>query len=96
MSQLDDGNWSPFAIQYLSPERYDKRLNDNVTKRRLGIPGGSAVENLPAMQETWLQSLGSGRAPGGGNGHPVLLPGEFHAQRSLEGCIVHGVAKSHT
>ena len=22
-----------------------------------GIPGGSAVKNLPAMQETWLQSL---------------------------------------
>ena len=24
----------------------------------LGFPGGSAVKNLPAMQETWVQSLG--------------------------------------
>ena len=23
----------------------------------LGFPGGSAVKNLPAMQETWVQSL---------------------------------------
>ena len=23
-----------------------------------GFPGGSAVKNLPAMQETWVQSLG--------------------------------------
>ena len=23
-----------------------------------GFPGGSAVSNLPAMQETWVQSLG--------------------------------------
>ena len=24
----------------------------------LGFPGGSVVRNLPAMQETWFQSLG--------------------------------------
>ena len=24
----------------------------------LGFPGGSAGKNLPAMQETWVQSLG--------------------------------------
>ena len=23
-----------------------------------GFPGGSAVKNLPAMKETWVQSLG--------------------------------------
>ena len=23
----------------------------------MGFPGGSAVKNLPAMQETWIQSL---------------------------------------
>ena len=27
------------------------------------------VKNLPAMQETWVQSLGLGRSPGGGNGN---------------------------
>ena len=24
----------------------------------LGFPGGSAVKNLPAMQQTWVRSLG--------------------------------------
>ena len=24
----------------------------------VGFPGGSAVKNLPAMQETWVRSLG--------------------------------------
>ena len=43
------------------------------------------VKNLPAMQETWLQSLGwedpwkRERLP-----TPVFWPGEFHGQRSLE------------
>ena len=27
-------------------------------KRCMGFPGGSAVKNLPAMQETWVGSLG--------------------------------------
>ena len=27
---------------------------------------------------------------------PVFLPGEFHEQRNLLGCIVHGVTKSRT
>ena len=26
--------------------------------QRLDFPGGSAVKNLPAMQEMWVQSLG--------------------------------------
>ena len=26
--------------------------------RTWGFPGGSVVSNLPAMQETWVQSLG--------------------------------------
>ena len=42
------------------------------------------VKNLPAMQQTWVWSLGQedslekGMLP-----TPVLLPGEFHGQRSL-------------
>ena len=44
------------------------------------------VKNLPAMQETWVQSLGwedplekeMGTQP-----TPVFLPGEFHGLRSL-------------
>ena len=46
------------------------------------------VKNLPAMQETWVQSLGwedpleKGKAP-------VFWPGEFHG-------TVNGIAKSQT
>ena len=29
------------------------------------------VKNLPAMQETWIWSLGQGRSPGEGNGNPL-------------------------
>ena len=52
----------------------------------MGFPGGSRVKNLPAMQETWVQSLGqedpleeSMAALAG------FLPGESHGQRSLAG-----------
>ena len=41
------------------------------------------VKNLPAMQETQVQSVGQERFPGEGNG--LFLPGEFHRQRSLAG-----------
>ena len=57
------------------------------------------VKNLPAMQETWVQSLGwedpleEGRAT-----HSSILGLENpHGQRSLAGSIgVHGVSKSWT
>ena len=49
------------------------------------------VKNLPAVQETWVQSLGfadplaKGRLP-----TPVVLPGESHGQRSLAGYSASG------
>ena len=55
------------------------------------------VKNLPAMRETWVQYLGwedlleKGRLP-----TPVLLPGEFHGQRSLVGCRPRGHKELHT
>ena len=27
-------------------------------KMHMGFPGGSMIKNMPAMQETWVQSLG--------------------------------------
>ena len=44
------------------------------------------VKNLPAMQETWVQSLG-GEDPleKEMTTHSSTLPGEFHEQRSLMG-----------
>ena len=53
------------------------------------------VKNPPAMQETWVQSLGwedpwkREQLP-----TPVFWPGEF--QESSRDCIVHGVTKSRT
>ena len=41
------------------------------------------VPNLPAMQETWVQSLGWEDSPGEGKGYPLQYSG-------LENPIVHG------
>ena len=45
------------------------------------------VKNLPAMQKTWVQSLGPEDALEKGIGipTPASLPGESHGQRSLAG-----------
>ena len=44
------------------------------------------VKNLPAMQETWVQSLGPEDPPGEGNGNPLQYScPESHGQRSLAG-----------
>ena len=46
------------------------------------------VKNLPALQETWVPSLGwedpwrKEWLP-----TPAFLPGEFHGQRSLKGTV---------
>ena len=49
------------------------------------------VENLPAMRETWVQSLGwHDPLEKGTATTPVFWPGEFHD------CRGHGVAKSWT
>ena len=51
-----------------------------------GFPGGSVVKNLPAMQETWVQSrVGKILWRREWVLTPVFLPGEFHGQRSLVG-----------
>ena len=50
------------------------------------------VKNMPAMQETWIQSLGWEDPPGKGNGNPLQNSG---LENSMD-CIVHGFAKSWT
>ena len=53
-----------------------------------GFPGGCVVKNRPA-NAGYAGDAGSisasGRLPGEGNATPLLLPGKFHAQRSLVG-----------
>ena len=53
------------------------------------------VTNLPAMQETQVQSLG-GEDPLEKEivTTPVFLPGESHGQRSLMGCHLWGLTES--
>ena len=46
-----------------------------------------SVKNLPAVQETWVQSLGrEDPLEKEMANHSSILAGEFHGQRSLEGC----------
>ena len=61
---------------------------------KLGFLGGSAVKNLPAMQETRVRSLGWEDTPGEGNGNPIQYsclgnPMDRGAWRAT----IHGVAK---
>ena len=55
------------------------------------------VKNLPAMLETWVQSLGWEDSPGGGHGNPFQYSclDSPHGQRSL-GSTIFGVTKSRT
>ena len=52
---------------------------------KIGFPGDSVVKNLPAMQKTWVQSLGweDPLEKGMATHTPLFLPGEPHGQRSL-------------
>ena len=52
------------------------------------------VKNLPAMQETWVQSLvwEDSLEKGTGNGYPF----QYSGLENSMGCTIHGVAKSRT
>ena len=55
------------------------------------LPGSSDVHNLPAKQETQVQSLGrEDPLEKGTEPTPVFLPGEFHGQRCLVGYSLWG------
>ena len=60
-------------------------------------PVAQTVKNLPAMQETQVQFLGSGRSPGEGNGNPLQYS---HLENSMDRgawqATVHGVSSSRT
>ena len=55
------------------------------------------ANNLPALQETWVQSLGRDDPPERAwQPTPVLFPGEPHGQKSLEGYSQWGRKESDT
>ena len=60
-----------------------------------GFPGGSAVKNLPAMQET--QEADVGKIPWRRKWQTtsVFLPGKSHRQRSLAGYSPWGLRVRH-
>ena len=55
------------------------------------------VNNLPAMQETWVQSLGQEDSPEEGNGNSLQYSClENSRDRGAWQATIHGVAKSQT
>ena len=53
------------------------------------------VKNPPAMQETWVQSLGwEDPLEEGMATHPSILAGRIHMDRGAWRATVHGVMKS--
>ena len=55
------------------------------------------VENVPAVEETWVWSPGLGRSPEEGNGYPLQYSClENSMDRGAWQATIHGVAKSQT
>ena len=55
------------------------------------------VKNPPAMQETWVRSLGwEDPLEKGMDTHSSFFPGEFHGPRSLVSCSPWGRTESDT
>ena len=62
---------------------------------QVNSPVAQMVKNLPAMQETRVQSLGRGRSSGEENGNPLQHTClENPTDRGARQATVHGVAKS--
>ena len=63
----------------------------------LGFRGGSVVKKLPAVQETWVQSLGGeGPLEKKMATHSSILSGKSNGQRSLVGYSPWGLKESGT
>ena len=57
---------------------------------------GKMVKNLPAMQETRVQSWGQEDSPGEGNGYPLQCSClENSIDRGARQATVHGIAVTH-
>ena len=62
-----------------------------------GFPGAQMVKNLPAMLETWVQSLGQEDSLGKGMAtHSNILGQENSMDRGTWQATFHGVTKSQT
>ena len=95
LKQINLVIWGFLGMTWTYPMWMDKDLDrirlDPWNNLRSALAWASLVaqmvKNLPAMQETKVWSLGQEDSPGKGNGNPfqysnIILPGEFHGQRS--------------
>ena len=72
-------------------------INDYLGPKPVASLVAELVKNLPAMQETWIRSLGwEDPLEKVMATTPVFLPGEFHGQRSLAGYSPCGHKESNT
>ena len=52
---------SQTGLKQLSTHLHTQGIKEyGLVKRTVGFPGGSVVQNLPAVPETWVQTLGQG------------------------------------
>ena len=72
------------------------QFNKHILFSRLGFPGDSVVENLPANAGDTGLTSGSGRSPGEGNGNLLQYSCCEKIPWTEESDGVHGVAKSGT
>ena len=86
-------------VQIIKEKSYPPELRiASAYSGHLRFPGGSTVNNLPAMQETqdmWGQSLGQEDNPGEGMAtHPSILAWRIPMDRGAWWATVHGITKS--
>ena len=83
-----EGSTKGHTLNASSYKKYPEWAN---LQRQKGFPEGSAVKNLPAVQETWVQSW-VGKIPWKRKWQPtpVFLPRKSHGQRSLVGYSLWG------
>ena len=78
-------------------DSHEKAKHKMFTFYCLGFPVAEMIKNLPAMQETWVRSLGREDPPEKGMAtHSSILALENSIDRRAWWATVYGVAKSHT
>ena len=83
----------PQSINYLFVCRVSVQKSICLRLSVMGLPGGSVLKNLPAMQETWVWSLG-GEDRGEGNDNPLQYSCLGNPMdRTAWWPMVHGVAR---
>ena len=86
-------HWVPF---FLTPEGLCSATLGGIYEEESVFPVAQMVKSLPAMQETWVQSLGwEDPLENGTAATPVFLPRESHGRGAWQ-AVIRGVAKSWT